>query len=124
MRGALIASVDPMSPAQRRDVPRDALIRTINGAPVRSADEARRLQDEYTSTEHLLLALAGKYAVIVDVNTGAVTSWLQLASTPEVAQRELVEGIADPGEFVEVEIESATSQTLSGVLARPLTPLL
>ena len=34
------------------------------------------------------------------------------------------EGIADPGEFVEVEIESATSQTLSGVLARPLTPLL
>jgi tRNA-2-methylthio-N6-dimethylallyladenosine synthase len=34
------------------------------------------------------------------------------------------EGIAHPGEFVEVEIESATSQTLSGVLARPLTPLL
>ena len=29
-----------------------------------------------------------------------------------------------PGELVEVEIESATSQTLSGVLARPLTPLL
>lgn len=41
--GALIASVDPMSPAQRRDVPRDALIRTINGARVESADEARRL---------------------------------------------------------------------------------
>lgn len=41
--GALIASVDPMSPAQRRDVPRDALIRTINGAPVASAVEARRL---------------------------------------------------------------------------------
>jgi tRNA-2-methylthio-N6-dimethylallyladenosine synthase len=34
------------------------------------------------------------------------------------------EGIAQAGEFVEVEIESATSQTLSGVLARPLTPLL
>jgi len=34
------------------------------------------------------------------------------------------EGIAAAGEFVEVEIESATSQTLSGVLARPLTPLL
>jgi tRNA-2-methylthio-N6-dimethylallyladenosine synthase len=34
------------------------------------------------------------------------------------------DGVADPGEFVEVEIESATSQTLSGVLARPLTPLL
>ena len=34
------------------------------------------------------------------------------------------DGIANPGEFVEVEIESATSQTLSGVLARPLTPLL
>jgi tRNA-2-methylthio-N6-dimethylallyladenosine synthase len=34
------------------------------------------------------------------------------------------DGIADAGEFVPVEIESATSQTLSGVLARPLTPLL
>jgi tRNA-2-methylthio-N6-dimethylallyladenosine synthase len=34
------------------------------------------------------------------------------------------EGIAGPGDFVQVEIESATSQTLSGVLARPLTPLL
>jgi tRNA-2-methylthio-N6-dimethylallyladenosine synthase len=34
------------------------------------------------------------------------------------------EGIARPGDFVQVEIESATSQTLSGVLARPLTPLL
>jgi tRNA-2-methylthio-N6-dimethylallyladenosine synthase len=34
------------------------------------------------------------------------------------------EGIAAAGEMVEVEIESATSQTLSGVLARPLTPLL
>jgi tRNA-2-methylthio-N6-dimethylallyladenosine synthase len=34
------------------------------------------------------------------------------------------EGIAGAGELVEVEIESATSQTLSGVLARPLTPLL
>ena len=34
------------------------------------------------------------------------------------------DGIAEPGEFVQVEIESATSQTLSGVLARPLTPLL
>jgi tRNA-2-methylthio-N6-dimethylallyladenosine synthase len=34
------------------------------------------------------------------------------------------EGLAAAGEMVEVEIESATSQTLSGVLARPLTPLL
>ena len=34
------------------------------------------------------------------------------------------EGIAAAGEMVEVEIEAATSQTLSGVLARPLTPLL
>jgi tRNA-2-methylthio-N6-dimethylallyladenosine synthase len=34
------------------------------------------------------------------------------------------DGIADPGEFAPVEIEAATSQTLSGVLARPLTPLL
>jgi len=34
------------------------------------------------------------------------------------------EGIAAAGELVDVEIESATSQTLSGVLARPLTPLL
>jgi tRNA-2-methylthio-N6-dimethylallyladenosine synthase len=34
------------------------------------------------------------------------------------------EGIAEAGDLVEVEIESATSQTLSGVLARPLTPLL
>ena len=34
------------------------------------------------------------------------------------------DGIAEPGEFVAVEIEAATSQTLSGVLARPLTPLL
>jgi tRNA-2-methylthio-N6-dimethylallyladenosine synthase len=34
------------------------------------------------------------------------------------------DGVASPGDFVPVEIESATSQTLSGVLARPLTPLL
>jgi tRNA-2-methylthio-N6-dimethylallyladenosine synthase len=34
------------------------------------------------------------------------------------------DGIAAPGDLVGVEIESATSQTLSGVLARPLTPLL
>ncbi|HKF84000.1 MAG TPA: tRNA (N6-isopentenyl adenosine(37)-C2)-methylthiotransferase MiaB [Solirubrobacterales bacterium] len=34
------------------------------------------------------------------------------------------DGVAAAGELVEVEIESATSQTLSGVLARPLTPLL
>jgi tRNA-2-methylthio-N6-dimethylallyladenosine synthase len=34
------------------------------------------------------------------------------------------DGVAGAGELVEVEIESATSQTLSGVLARPLTPLL
>jgi tRNA-2-methylthio-N6-dimethylallyladenosine synthase len=33
------------------------------------------------------------------------------------------EGIADAGEFVQVEIESATSQTLSGVAAKPLTQL-
>ncbi|HET9197506.1 MAG TPA: tRNA (N6-isopentenyl adenosine(37)-C2)-methylthiotransferase MiaB [Solirubrobacterales bacterium] len=34
------------------------------------------------------------------------------------------DGVAAAGELVEVEIETATSQTLSGVLARPLTPLL
>jgi tRNA-2-methylthio-N6-dimethylallyladenosine synthase len=34
------------------------------------------------------------------------------------------DGVAAAGDLVEVEIESATSQTLSGVLARPLTPLL
>jgi tRNA-2-methylthio-N6-dimethylallyladenosine synthase len=34
------------------------------------------------------------------------------------------DGEARPGEFVPVEIESATSQTLSGVSARPLTHLL
>jgi tRNA-2-methylthio-N6-dimethylallyladenosine synthase len=34
------------------------------------------------------------------------------------------DGVAEPGEMVQVEIEAATSQTLSGVLARPLTPLL
>jgi tRNA-2-methylthio-N6-dimethylallyladenosine synthase len=34
------------------------------------------------------------------------------------------EGVAEPGEFVDVEIEAATSQTLSGIAARPLSPLL
>lgn len=34
------------------------------------------------------------------------------------------DGVAEPGEFVEVEIDSATSQTLSGVSARPLSRLL
>ena len=34
------------------------------------------------------------------------------------------DGIAAAGELVQVEIEAASSQTLSGVLARPLTPLL
>jgi tRNA-2-methylthio-N6-dimethylallyladenosine synthase len=34
------------------------------------------------------------------------------------------EGVAAPGELVDVAIESATSQTLSGVAARPLSPLL
>ncbi len=34
------------------------------------------------------------------------------------------DGIAEAGDLVQVEIETATSQTLSGVLARPLTPLL
>ena len=34
------------------------------------------------------------------------------------------EGVAAAGEFVEVEIEAATSQTLRGVAARPLSPLL
>ena len=33
------------------------------------------------------------------------------------------EGIAEPGEFVPVEIDSATSQTLSGVSAKPLSQL-
>ncbi len=34
------------------------------------------------------------------------------------------DGVAEPGEFVAVEIDSATSQTLSGVAARPLSRLL
>jgi tRNA-2-methylthio-N6-dimethylallyladenosine synthase len=34
------------------------------------------------------------------------------------------EGVAAAGEMVEVEIESATSQTLAGIAARPLSPLL
>jgi tRNA-2-methylthio-N6-dimethylallyladenosine synthase len=34
------------------------------------------------------------------------------------------DGEASPGTFVPVEIESASSQTLSGVSARPLTHLL
>jgi tRNA-2-methylthio-N6-dimethylallyladenosine synthase len=34
------------------------------------------------------------------------------------------DGIAAAGEMVQVEIEAASSQTLSGVLTRPLTPLL
>jgi tRNA-2-methylthio-N6-dimethylallyladenosine synthase len=34
------------------------------------------------------------------------------------------EGVAAAGELVEVEVESATSQTLSGIAARPLSPLL
>ena len=33
------------------------------------------------------------------------------------------EGVAEPGEMVDVEIESATSQTLSGVSVRPLSQL-
>ncbi len=33
------------------------------------------------------------------------------------------EGVAEPGQFVDVEIEAATSQTLSGVSALPLTQL-
>ncbi|HUE76771.1 MAG TPA: trypsin-like peptidase domain-containing protein [Longimicrobiales bacterium] len=41
--GALIASVDPMSAASRRDVPRDVLIRTIDRQQVASAEDARRL---------------------------------------------------------------------------------
>jgi tRNA-2-methylthio-N6-dimethylallyladenosine synthase len=34
------------------------------------------------------------------------------------------DGVAEPGEFVAVEIEAATSQTLSGVAAKPLSHLL
>ena len=34
------------------------------------------------------------------------------------------DGVAEPGEMVEVEITGATSQTLSGVAARPLSHLL
>ncbi|MBK5218281.1 MAG: TRAM domain-containing protein, partial [Thermoleophilia bacterium] len=34
------------------------------------------------------------------------------------------DGVAEPGEFVAVEIDSATSQTLSGVSAQPLSRLL
>jgi tRNA-2-methylthio-N6-dimethylallyladenosine synthase len=34
------------------------------------------------------------------------------------------DGVAAAGELVEVEIEGATSQTLSGVSVKPLSPLL
>jgi tRNA-2-methylthio-N6-dimethylallyladenosine synthase len=34
------------------------------------------------------------------------------------------DGVAEPGELVDVEIDGATSQTLSGVSVRPLSPLL
>ncbi len=34
------------------------------------------------------------------------------------------DGIADPGQFVDVEIEAATSQSLSGVSVKPLTQLM
>jgi len=34
------------------------------------------------------------------------------------------DGVAEPGEFVAVEIDSATSQTLSGVSLKPLSQLL
>jgi tRNA-2-methylthio-N6-dimethylallyladenosine synthase len=34
------------------------------------------------------------------------------------------DGVGEPGELVEVEIADATSQTLSGVTAKPLSPLL
>ncbi|HKA66635.1 MAG TPA: TRAM domain-containing protein, partial [Solirubrobacterales bacterium] len=34
------------------------------------------------------------------------------------------EGTAEPGQFIPVEIESATSQTLTGVSVQPLTQLL
>lgn len=41
--GALIAAVEPMSPARRRGVVPDVLIRSINRTPVASAEEAERL---------------------------------------------------------------------------------
>jgi tRNA-2-methylthio-N6-dimethylallyladenosine synthase len=34
------------------------------------------------------------------------------------------DGVAEPGQFVAVEIETATSQTLGGVSAQPLSHLL
>jgi tRNA-2-methylthio-N6-dimethylallyladenosine synthase len=33
------------------------------------------------------------------------------------------DGVASPGEFVDVEIEASTSQTLSGVSVKPLSQL-
>ena len=44
------------------------------------------------------------------------------AAAPATTRRSTSTASPQPGELVEVEIESATSQTLSGVLARPLTP--
>ena len=57
--GALIASVEPMSPAQRRDVPPLALIRSINQVPVESADEARRMLRGAPSGSVVSLLLEG-----------------------------------------------------------------
>ena len=57
--GALIASIEPMSPAHRRDVPANALIRTINGEAVESADQARRLLRAARSGSVVSLLLEG-----------------------------------------------------------------
>jgi len=58
------------------------------------------------------------------VNTGAVTSWLQLSGTPEVAQRELVESTARAGENwagLGVRVNSVLPATRS-VLPRQYSP--
>ena len=45
-------------------------------------------------------------------------------AAPATTRRSTSRGVAEPGELVEVEIEAATSQTLSGVSAKPLSQLL
>ena len=58
------------------------------------------------------------------VNTGAVTSWLQLATTPEAAQRELVESTARAGDNwagLGVRVNSVL-QTHRSVLPRQYAP--
>ncbi|HSH46052.1 MAG TPA: trypsin-like peptidase domain-containing protein [Longimicrobiales bacterium] len=67
--GALIAAVEPSSPARRRGVTRDLLIRSINRTPVSSAADAERMLRAATrgSIVSLVLEDAGGATVIRNV---------------------------------------------------------